>query len=92
MPGEISITVKLPEEIVSGLGEAVEAGIYTSIDEAVRIGVEMLEADKMIEGIGVERLRAMVREGAESGPSIDGEQVFSRLIAKYERVAEERGE
>lgn len=87
-----TITVTLPGELVDSLDQAVQAGEYASRDEAVQIGVETLEADKMIERIGVERLREMLREGAESGPSVDGEKVLQRLIAKYRSLAQERGE
>jgi antitoxin ParD1/3/4 len=92
MAGETTITVTLPTELIADLGEAVDAGVYASIDDAIRIGVETLEADKMIEKIGVERVRVMLQEGIDSGPSVDGEAVFERLIAKYGRMADERGE
>jgi len=87
-----TITVTLPGDLVDGLDEAVKAGDYASRDEAVRIGVETLEADRMIERIGIKRVREMWRAGIESGPGKDAHEVFERLIAKYERMAAERGE
>lgn len=87
-----TITVTLPRDLVDGLDEAVKAGEYASRDEAVRIGIETVEADRMIERIGIERVREMVRQGVESGPSRDGNEVFARLIAKCEHMAAERGE
>ncbi|MFT3728515.1 MAG: type II toxin-antitoxin system ParD family antitoxin [Terricaulis sp.] len=92
MDGGKTITVTLPSDLVDGLDAAVRAGDYTSRDEAVRVGLEMLEADRMIEALGIERVRQMWRQGVESGPGRDAEEVFARLIAKYERVAQERGE
>lgn len=86
-----TITVTLPGDLVDGLDEAVRAGDYSSRDEAVRIGIETVEADRIIERIGIDRVRQMWREGIESGPGKDGEEVFARLIAKYERLAAERG-
>ena len=87
-----TITVTLPGDLVDGLDEAVRAGEYASRDEAVRIGLETVEADRMIEKIGIERVRGMWDEGVNSGPGKDGTEVFERLIAKYERMAAERGE
>jgi Arc/MetJ-type ribon-helix-helix transcriptional regulator len=87
-----TITVTLPGELVDGLDEAVQAGEYASRDEAVRIGVEKLETDKIVERIGVERMRSLLRQGADSGPGVDGESSVQRLLSKYRRIAEERGE
>lgn len=87
-----TITVTLPSGLVDSLDEAVQAGDYSSRDEAVRIGIETVEADRIIERIGIERVREMWRQGVESGPGKDGHEVFERLIAKYQRLAAERGE
>jgi Arc/MetJ-type ribon-helix-helix transcriptional regulator len=86
-----TISVTLPGEMVDGLDQAVAAGEYSSRDEALQIAVETLETDKIVERLGVERVRALLREGAESGPGVDGEAVFARLLAKYRRMTEERG-
>lgn len=86
-----TITVTLPDGLVAGLDEAVRAGEYASRDEAIRIGLETVEADRMIERIGAERVREMWREGTESNAKDAGE-VFDRLAAKYERLAREKGQ
>jgi Arc/MetJ-type ribon-helix-helix transcriptional regulator len=87
-----TITVTLPDDLVEGLDEAIKAGEYASRDEAVRVGLETVEADRMIERIGIERVRQMWREGTESGAGVEGHAVFRELIARYERMAAERGE
>lgn len=87
-----TITVTLPSNLIDGLDQAIEAGDYPSRDEAIRLGLETVEADRVIERIGRERVREMWRQGVESGPGKDAEEVFQRLIAKYQRMAAERGE
>jgi Arc/MetJ-type ribon-helix-helix transcriptional regulator len=87
-----TITITLPGELVDSLDEAVRDGGYNSRDEAVRIALEQSEADRMIDRIGIERVRELWREGVESGHSKRAEEVFERLIGKYERFAVERGE
>ena len=87
-----TITIRLPDDLIESLDEAVKAGDYASRDEAIRVGLETVEADRMIERIGIERVREMWRQGVESGPAKDGEAVFQRLIAKYTRLAAERGD
>jgi antitoxin ParD1/3/4 len=87
-----TITVTLPGDLVDSLDESVREGGYSSRDEAVRIALEQSEADRMIERIGIERVRKLWREGVESAHSKPAEEVFERLIRKYERMAAERGE
>ncbi|MBC7769628.1 MAG: hypothetical protein H7124_12675 [Phycisphaerales bacterium] len=79
----------LPNDLIESLDEAVKTGEYTSRDEAVRIGIEALEADRLIERIGLDRVRQMWAEGLAS-PSKDAGPVFARLREKYRRVAQER--
>jgi Arc/MetJ-type ribon-helix-helix transcriptional regulator len=84
-----TITVTLPADLVDGLDQAVKAGEYSSRDEAVRVGIETLEADRLIERIGIEKARQMWAEGVAS-PSKDAAKVFARLRSKYQRMARER--
>jgi Arc/MetJ-type ribon-helix-helix transcriptional regulator len=86
-----TITVTLPGDLVEGLDEAVRAGDYASRDEAIRIGLETVEADRMIERMGAEQVREMWREGV-TGQAKNADDVFERLTAKYERLAREKGE
>lgn len=87
-----TITVSLPGDLIDGIDAAVRSGDFASRDEAVRIGVEGLEADRMIERIGIERVREMWRQGVDSGPGKDAKDVSARLLAKYQRMAAGRGE
>jgi len=87
-----AITITLPSDLIDSLDESVRDGGFSSRDEAVRIALETAEADRMIDRIGIERVRQMWREGVESGPGKDAKRVFQRLITKYERMAEGRGE
>ncbi len=88
---EKTVTVTLPADLVDCVDAAIEAGDYASLDEAVRVALESLEADRAIETLGLNRVRELWREGVESGPSVDAGAVFTRLSAKYRRMAQERG-
>ena len=86
------ITIELSEDMAEAIERAVARGEYASIDEAIEHAVAEHEASRWEDRIGRERISAMVQEGVNSGPGVDGRQVFERLIAKYDAMARERGE
>ncbi len=88
---ETKITISLPAEVVADLETAVAEGRFASMDAAIAEAVDEIWYRDFEERVGRERLATLLQEGADSGPSVDGEQVFERLIAKYERMARERG-
>lgn len=77
------ISVALPPEMVAVLRAAVDSGEYSSASEVIREALRAWKLRKEVEAIELEELRRLVQEGADSGPGIDAEAVFSRLRAKY---------
>lgn len=65
---------KLIEELVS-------SGRFRSPADVVAAGLNLLEAE--IATAGDDRLRALIREGIDSGPGIPADEVFARLRRKY---------
>jgi Arc/MetJ-type ribon-helix-helix transcriptional regulator len=91
MGAETKITVTLPAEIVADLEADVAEGRFPSPDAAIVAALEEAAARRVEAEIGVERLRELLEE-AEGSPSVDGNEVFDRLIAKYEAMARDRGQ
>lgn len=81
------VSVALAPEIVAMLKDAVETGEYTSTSEVVRDALRTWKARRAAREINAEELRRLWKEGIASGPSAEGEGVFSRLRDKYTRQA-----
>jgi antitoxin ParD1/3/4 len=77
------ISVALPAEMVAILRAAVDSGEYSSASEVIREALRGWKLKRKVEALELDELRRLVKEGIESGPSIDAELVFSRLRAKY---------
>ncbi|MGE0420808.1 MAG: type II toxin-antitoxin system ParD family antitoxin [Reyranellaceae bacterium] len=65
---------KLIEDLVS-------SGRFRSPADVVAAGLNLLEAELASADNG--RLKAMIREGIDSGPGIPADAVFARLRNKY---------
>lgn len=81
--------ITLSADLAAAIDAAVETGDYASasavVDEALREWAE--RRDNF--GYTIEELRALVQEGIDSGPSLDGPEVMRQLRAKYDLIAEE---
>jgi antitoxin ParD1/3/4 len=66
--------------------QQVQSGRYNSASEVVRDGLRLLQEREEIREAKLEAIREKLREGAESGPGIDADEVFERLINKYSRM------
>ena len=65
-----------------------ESGRYSSASEIVRDALRLMEEREQLRQIQLEQLRQQIQAGIDSGPSIPAEEVFDRLSAKYQAVAQ----
>ena len=65
-----------------------ESGRYSSASEIVRDALRLMEEREQLRQIQLEQLRQQIRAGIDSGPSIPAEEVFDRLSAKYQAMAQ----
>ena len=83
-------SITLSPELAAAVDGAVEAGEYASASEVIRDALRLWKERRDLYGYSVEELRALIQEGIDSGPGIDGRLVVRDLIAKYEGMS--RGE
>ncbi len=77
------ISVALPSEMIAGVKAAVDAGQYATTSEVIRDALRDWGMKRRFETMELDDLRQLVKEGIESGPSLEAEPVFIRLRAKY---------
>jgi antitoxin ParD1/3/4 len=65
-----------------------ESGRYSSASEIVRDALRLMEEREQLRQVQLEQLRQQIRAGIDSGPSIPAEEVFDRLSAKYQAMAQ----
>lgn len=83
MSNVVKISIALPPDMIAVLRAAVESGEYASTSEIIREALRGWKIKRKVETLEIDELRRLVQEGIESGPSIDGELLFSRLRTKY---------
>ena len=86
MPSSYVIGEYFEEFIKQQLAE----GRYASASEVIREGLRVLEDQEELRRIRLERLRAEIQKGIDSGDYIPAEEVFAELRAKYQNMAKER--
>lgn len=65
--------------------QQLSAGNYRNADEIICDGLRLLEEKELHQ----KKLRAMIEEGVNSGNYILAEEVFERLIARYQAKADD---
>lgn len=63
------------------IDELVSSGRFRSPADVVAAGLSLLETE--LAAADNDRLRALIREGIDSGPGIPADEVFTRLRRKY---------
>ena len=79
------LSIELPREVNDIVGEAVASGEFASASEMVASAVAGWKSARLLHGYTVEELRALVKEGQESGDPIDGEEAFRQITEEFER-------
>lgn len=82
----MAISADLGEVLEKVVNDLVENGRYNSKSEVLREGVRLVQEREA-------RLRAAIERGLEdvdAGRVVPAEEVFDRLIAKYEKMAKAR--
>lgn len=88
MPTSVALGAHFEEFVKAQLS----SGRYNNVSEVVREGLRMLEDQEKWRQLKLETMRAEIQKGFDSGPGIPADDVFSRLEAKYRRMARESGE
>ncbi|HEX4860384.1 MAG TPA: type II toxin-antitoxin system ParD family antitoxin [Rhizomicrobium sp.] len=81
------ISVALPSEMVAAIREAVASGDYATNSDVMRDALRDWRMRRRVEEIELEEMRRLVKEGIDSGPSLDGKAELARLKAKYVPIA-----
>lgn len=76
------LTITMPVAMAAALRESVEGGEYASTSEIIREAVRDWTKARDADRRELDALRALIREGMESGPSIPADQVFAELREK----------
>lgn len=90
MPTVEKLSIALPPEMASLLRKAVESGEYASASEVVRDALRAWKRKRKLETLDLGELRRLIRQGIDSGPSVDAERAFSRLESKYSAMRKPR--
>ena len=76
------MTITMPAEMAATLRQSVDGGEYASTSEVIREAVRDWTRARDTERRELDELRALIREGMDSGPSIPAAQVFAELREK----------
>ena len=79
------MNVSLTRELEKLVNDKVKSGRYLSASEVVRDALRLLEERDRLQELRLEELRKEIRKGLNSGPSIDGEEVFRELRQKVQK-------
>lgn len=88
MPTSVALGSHFEEFVKSQIA----SGRYNNASEVVRDGLRLLEDKEELRRIKLERLRADLQEGLDSGPGRPADEVFDSLEAKYRTMAQAHGE
>lgn len=77
------VTISLTPEMAAMVRQKVEEGEYSSVSEVVREALRDWSRKQSAEQRELRELRALLQEAIDSGRVGAGEDVFSRLRARY---------
>jgi antitoxin ParD1/3/4 len=79
------LSVALTPEMAAEVRAAVERGDYGSVSEVVRDALRDWRLRRKIETLETEELRRLARDGIDSGPGLEADDVFARLRDRFGR-------
>jgi antitoxin ParD1/3/4 len=77
------LSVALTPDMAADIRAAVQAGDYGSVSEVVRDALRDWRLRRKVEALDVDELRRLVKEGIDSGPSLEADAVFARLRSRF---------
>jgi antitoxin ParD1/3/4 len=83
MPAVERMTITMPAEMAETLRQTVAGGEYATTSEVVREALRDWVRNRDTERRDLEALRAAIKSGLDSGPSLPADQVFAELRARY---------
>lgn len=87
------IRIALPQEMVSHVRQAVEAGEYSSSSEVIREALRDWNQKRALRKSGMDELRRVWKQALEdSSPRVSPHDVFERLERKYQAIADASGD
>ncbi len=78
------MNITLPPRLEAMVAQKVESGLYNSPSEVMLEALRLLDARDRLQALRLEELRAEIRKGIDSGPSVplDMEGIKARARAK----------
>ena len=81
-------SVALSPHFESFIRQQVDCGRFNNVSEVVRAGLRLLEEREAEQAAKLQALREAIATGLASGRGIPADEVFDRLEAKYQAMAE----
>lgn len=81
-------SVALSSHFEGFVRQQVDSGRFNNVSEVVRAGLRLLEEREAEQASKLQALREAIAVGLASGPGVSGDEVFDRLEAKYQAMAE----
>lgn len=81
-------SVALGPHFESFIQQQIDCGHFNNVSEVLRAGLQLLEEHEAEQAAKLQALREAIALGLESGPGLSESEVFDRLEAKYQAMAE----
>ncbi|WP_374944055.1 type II toxin-antitoxin system ParD family antitoxin [Sphingomonas sp.] len=79
---EAPVDAELGDEIASAIAD----GTYADVEAIVETAMRRWQEDRMVERIGIDRLRSMWEEGIASGDPVDANDAFFEDVKRRGRA------